>query len=403
MPKIVDNEQGVIVVNPNRGNSNGVDNPYTYPLTEDLCIAVNLYVQIPPKTGFAEGVVYEFEWNAGNGGSTVSLFKGRSFGPNDSYLTDYYTDITFDSSSKGESVEGLGIQSIDITYNADYIPQVSIKFVDVRGSSVFASANRSHENGNNDESMEGEFFRAFFTMPYPKFVLKVKGYYGRTASFLLSCVECNHTFDSATGNFIIDASFIGYTFAFFADIPFNILKCISLCEYANCNMLYGGGDFHFKEPDNSRPIPTFKDFISSLKTLSTSIEETKIEENSSSKQYRECQDKDTKLNKLNGAGSGLMESCHKFINSSEYFENVKTVEDTFIETFDELNGAVDETIGRFATYTGMLETLKDVITLTGKANTKYGKDLMSQFSARTVANASAAMRSNIASYNNLNK
>ncbi len=325
MPKIVDNEQGVIVVNPNRGNSNGVDNPYTYPLTEDLCIAVNLYVQIPPKTGFAEGVVYEFEWNAGNGGSTVSLFKGRSFGPNDSYLTDYYTDITFDSSSKGESIEGLGIQSIDITYNADYIPQVSIKFVDVRGSSVFASANRSHENGNNDESMEGEFFRAFFTMPYPKFVLKVKGYYGRTASFLLSCVECNHTFDSATGNFIIDASFIGYTFAFFADIPFNILKCISLCEYANCNMLYGGGDFHFKEPD-STPIPTFKDFISSLKTLSTSIEETKTEENSSSKQYRECQDKDTKLNKLNGAGSGLMESCYKFINSSEYFENVKTVE-----------------------------------------------------------------------------
>lgn len=324
MPKIVDNEQGVIVVNPNRGNSNGVDNPYTYPLTEDLCIAVNLYVQIPPKTGFAEGVVYEFEWNAGNGGSTVSLFKGRSFGPNDSYLTDYYTDITFDSSSKGESVEGLGIQSIDITYNADYIPQVSIKFVDVRGSSVFASANRSHENGNNDESMEGEFFRAFFTMPYPKFVLKVKGYYGRTASFLLSCVECNHTFDSATGNFIIDASFIGYTFAFFADIPFNILKCISLCEYANCNTLY---DFYFKPEEERIKIPTFKDFISSLKTLSTSIEESKTED-SSSKQYRECQEKDTNLNQLNEAGSGLMGSCHTFIKDiSGDFENVKTVKD----------------------------------------------------------------------------
>ena len=89
--------------------------------------------------------------------------------------------------------------------------------------------------------------------------------------------------------------------------------------------------------------------------------------------------------------------------NSEVMDYVETVEGKFIETFDELNGAVDETIGRFATYTGMLETLKDVITLTGKANTKYGKDLMSQFSARTVANASAAMRSNIASYNNLNK
>lgn len=89
--------------------------------------------------------------------------------------------------------------------------------------------------------------------------------------------------------------------------------------------------------------------------------------------------------------------------NSEVMDYVETVESKFIETFDELNGAVDETIGRFATYAGMLETLKDVITLTGKANTKYGKDLMSQFSARTVANASAAMRSNIASYNNLNK
>ena len=89
--------------------------------------------------------------------------------------------------------------------------------------------------------------------------------------------------------------------------------------------------------------------------------------------------------------------------NSEVMDYVEAVEGKFIETFDELNGAVDETIGRFATYTGMLETLKDVITLTGKANTKYGKDLMSQFSARTVANASAAMRSNIASYNNLNK
>lgn len=328
MPKIVDNEQGVIIVNPNRGNSNGVDNPYTYPLTEDLCIAVNLYVQIPPKTGFVESVAYKFEWNAGNGGSTVSLFKGRSFGPNDSYLTDYYTDITFDSSSKGESVEGLGIKSIDITYNADYIPQVSIKFVDVRGSSVFASANRAHEDGNNNESMEGEFFRAFFTMPYPKFVLKVKGYYGRTASFLLSCVECNHTFDSATGNFIIDASFIGYTFAFFADIPFNILKCISLCDYANCNTLYS--DFHFKEIDSEHgtQIPTFKDFISSLKTLSTSIEESKTPENSSSERYKTCQDKNTNLKQLNGAGSNLMETCCTFIkDNSGYFENVKTIKD----------------------------------------------------------------------------
>jgi hypothetical protein len=42
--------------------------------------------------------------------------------------------------------------------------------------------------------------------------------------------------------------------------------------------------------------------------------------------------------------------------------------------------------------------LSDVITLSGKANSKYGMDMLNTLSARTVANASTAMRSNLRSY-----
>lgn len=89
--------------------------------------------------------------------------------------------------------------------------------------------------------------------------------------------------------------------------------------------------------------------------------------------------------------------------NEEVMDLVETVEGKFMETLEELNGKVDESIGRFATYAGMFQTLSDVITLSGKAGSKYGMDMLNTLSARTVANASAAMRSNLQSYEALNK
>lgn len=89
--------------------------------------------------------------------------------------------------------------------------------------------------------------------------------------------------------------------------------------------------------------------------------------------------------------------------NEEVMDIVETIEGKFIETLEELNGKVDESIGRFATYTGMFQTLSDVITLSGKAGSKYGMDMLNTLSARTVANASTAMRSNLRSYEALNQ
>ena len=89
--------------------------------------------------------------------------------------------------------------------------------------------------------------------------------------------------------------------------------------------------------------------------------------------------------------------------NEEVMDIVETIEGKFIETLEELNGKVDESIGRFATYTGMFQTLSDVITLSGKAGSKYGMDMLNTLSARTVANASTAMRSNLRSYEALDQ
>ena len=89
--------------------------------------------------------------------------------------------------------------------------------------------------------------------------------------------------------------------------------------------------------------------------------------------------------------------------NEEVMDIVETIKGKFMETLEELNSKVDESIDRFATYTGMFQTLSDVITLSGKAGSKYGMDMLNTLSARTVANASTAMRSNLRSYEALNQ
>ena len=89
--------------------------------------------------------------------------------------------------------------------------------------------------------------------------------------------------------------------------------------------------------------------------------------------------------------------------NQEVMDIVETIEGKFIEVLDELNGKVEESIGRFATYTGMYQTLSEVITLSGKANSKYGMDMLNALSAKTVANASQAMKANLQNYEAFNK
>ena len=109
------------------------------------------------------------------------------------------------------------------------VPEVTIQFIDVRGVSLFAQEEMRHcmakngIGGVDDTSVEGSFFKCFFTFPYPKFTLKVKGFYGEMVSYELTCSDFRAAFDSNTGNFNVTAKFIGYAFSFLNDIMTNAL------------------------------------------------------------------------------------------------------------------------------------------------------------------------------------
>ena len=148
---------------------------------------------------------------------TLNFLRNNNGGDYDSTWTDSYlsskpkkdsngnpTGDFFKSDSSGQS---FGIDSINIQikgFNA--IPSVNIKFVDVRGKTLF-------------ESPENSPYKAFFHIPWPIFYLTVKGFYGKAIKYRLHLVKFTSKFNEANGNFEVDTTFVGSTYAWLSDIP----------------------------------------------------------------------------------------------------------------------------------------------------------------------------------------
>lgn len=134
--------------------------------------------------------------------------------------TDAYFEKTQEKDSNGKPIEktfyqsdesgqSFGIDNISILVKgANFIPQVNINFIDVRGKTLF-------------ESPENSPYQAFFHLPWPIFYLTVKGFYGKAIRYRLHLVKFNSKFNEQNGNFEIATSFVGSTFAFMNDIPLN--------------------------------------------------------------------------------------------------------------------------------------------------------------------------------------
>ena len=135
-------------------------------------------------------------------------------------LTTNYTDLTtlFDDNTSNNAGEGLGITSIDIDFNSQQAPLITINFIDVRGSAIF----------QNEENIMGgkNKYSTFFQLPYPLFKLTIKGYYGLPVEYCLHMHKFNSKFNSKTGNFEITANFIGFTYAMLSDMLIGYLKAI---------------------------------------------------------------------------------------------------------------------------------------------------------------------------------
>lgn len=127
--------------------------------------------------------------NVGSGENITISFMGHTDGT-------FTTDWT-------NNEENFGIRNINITMTSSYVPQVDITFEDVRGQALFANVGDSK-------------YRGIFDMPPPIFDLTVKGFYGQKVTYRLHLLKQTTSF--VDGSFIIDASFVGMTFAPLGDM-----------------------------------------------------------------------------------------------------------------------------------------------------------------------------------------
>ncbi len=194
-PKI-DNDNGFLkVVDPNPPGREVIP-------VEDLFIYVKLTARSKNRCG-PDGDETEVNF--------IATKLDSSSEDNISYATTDYTEIgglSVDQNKQG-TLEGFGIKSIDITYNASLVPEVNITFIDLRGASLFDVIDK-----DNRESPYSVFFR----LPYPVFELTIKGYYGQPVTYCLHMLDWKSQFNGSDANFEITAKFVGFQSAFLTDI-----------------------------------------------------------------------------------------------------------------------------------------------------------------------------------------
>jgi hypothetical protein len=136
------------------------------------------------------------------------------------FLSTNWTEIggsQIDNPTTRGDLEGFGITNIDIKMEGSYIPVVTIDFVDIRGATLFEQGSCSP-------------YGLFFHLPYPIFELTLKGYYGKPVTYYLNLIKFNTKFNPDTGNFEAKGEFIGWSYAFLADVLMGFVRCASYME-----------------------------------------------------------------------------------------------------------------------------------------------------------------------------
>ena len=241
--------------------SDSINFPY-----EDYNMAVDLTIRQTNRysCGFweEEGSMNEFKYSSGNG--TISFLGGtRGYSSltneDDSYLTTNFTDISMTSPETNTS-ECLGIESISITYNSWFYPQVVIKFVDVRGATVMLPSEKGYYS-QTDMGNASAIYKSLFSFPYPMFILKVKGFYGKGVTYKLAIHKVGLEFDANSGNFNITAEFIGYMYGIYSEMPITFLAAAPYMEKGKeyWRRKIESGEFTFRDENgrNGTPMLTF--------------------------------------------------------------------------------------------------------------------------------------------------
>lgn len=220
----------ILYVDPNNLDENPITN---VPVNlEDLSIFVSLETTQKPRGQIKDST---YTTSGGKYGK-INFLDGSQAGPNecDRSLTTSYTDINSDFQTT-DDFEGFGMESIDITFDTAYTPIIKIKFIDIRGGML--------SRGNNSK------YSFFFNLPYPIFSLTVKGYYGKAVTYCLHMTKWNANFNSQTGNFEIDAEFIGYTYAMLTDLLMGYMRAIPYTSIGKDVFSKVSNEYQAKEAD----------------------------------------------------------------------------------------------------------------------------------------------------------
>lgn len=172
---------------------------------------------------------------------------------------DWITTNPYNIGNGEGSDECFGIKSINIDYNASYTPMVKFVFEDAMGGALFNGYETVDSAGIKYNTSK---YATFFTMPYPLFELTVKGFYGKAVTYCLHLTKWNSKFNAESGSFEIEADFVGYTFAFLADILMKFVQAVTSTEI--------GGKYLSKEN-----VPPLNEFLTSLGKLTRISEEFK--------------------------------------------------------------------------------------------------------------------------------
>lgn len=325
----------------NGGYGEDISFPY-----EDYCMSVDLTVRIVNRysCGFPDETGYYKELNYSSSNGSISFLGGTKLSDKDGegYLTTNYTDISMTNPGENTS-ECLGIESISITYDSWMYPSVVIRFIDVRGATVMQPSEAGYYD-KSDLGISRELYKSLFTFPYPMFTLKVKGYYGKGATYKLSVNKTDIELDSETGNFVITVTMIGYMFGIYSDIP---MSYIAAAPYIPGGDEYWrekieDGTFRFKDINGQPAQEMIKIPDLRLKVaMAAANEESK---SAASKGKQVLTDKDEQIYALNnlgdqypikddwfGKGKSSLTYYYKLVNTEE---DVKKIKETFANYYD---------------------------------------------------------------------
>jgi hypothetical protein len=191
---------------------------------ENLVMYANLEVGAVPRTKLSVGESVDKAINNVTIAS-INFLKPQGKNSFDTSYTDEFTggrnlqgavnQRSFDFNNNPQQVnyvdtQVLGIKNISVDIMFNGIPTVSMQLVDVQGRALF-------ETGGNSP------YSVFLYYPYPLFKLTLKGFYGKAIQYELMLRSFNASFESSSGNYLIDLQFIARTSAILDDVRLGYL------------------------------------------------------------------------------------------------------------------------------------------------------------------------------------